>query len=134
MSNRPPTILIADDEAYIIHVLAIKLRNAGYETLTAADGEEALQLAILETPDLLITDFQMPYLTGPEVLRELAHRTGHCPPSILITAREFELPQADPDAPRPDLVLAKPFSPRQVVRYVEDLLARTDQKLSARAC
>lgn len=133
MNQKSPTVLIADDEAYIIHVLAIKLRNADYETLTAADGEEALQLALVEQPDLIITDFQMPYLTGPEVLRELAHRTGHRPPSILITAREFELPETDADAPRPDLVLAKPFSPRQVIRYVEDLLARTRLQPTARA-
>lgn len=130
MTETKHRILIADDEPYIVHVLAIKLRNAGFETLTASDGEEALEALLAEKPDLVITDYQMPYLTGPEVLRCVREQTGSCPPSILITAREFDRPAEDPNAPRPDRVLAKPFSPRQVVRFVQELLAVPQKPLA----
>ena len=49
-------ILIADDEAHILHVVTMKLSNAGYEVITAMDGEEALELCRSKKPDLLITD------------------------------------------------------------------------------
>jgi CheY-like chemotaxis protein len=61
MSHR---ILIVDDEAHILQVLSLKLRNAGYDVLTAVDGEEAFEYASKQQPDLVITDFQMPYMTG----------------------------------------------------------------------
>ena len=64
-------ILVVDDEAHILQVLSIKLRNAGYEVLTAVDGEEAFEMASKEPPDLVITDFQMPYMTGLELCKAL---------------------------------------------------------------
>ena len=64
-------ILVADDEAHILHIVSLKLRNAGYEVITAMDGEEALELCIAESPDLVITDNQMPYLSGLELCRRL---------------------------------------------------------------
>ena len=61
-------IIAADDEAHILHIVSMKLRNAGFEVLTAMDGEEALELCRTESPDLLITDYQMPYMSGLEVI------------------------------------------------------------------
>jgi two-component system alkaline phosphatase synthesis response regulator PhoP len=54
------TILVADDETHILNVVSLKLRNAGFRVLTAHDGQEALDVAIAERPDLLITDFHKP--------------------------------------------------------------------------
>ena len=73
MSKR---ILVADDEAHILHVVSMKLRNAGYEVVTAADGEEALELCKSECPDLLITDFQMPYMDGLQLCMALRATEG----------------------------------------------------------
>ena len=64
-------VLVADDEAHIRHVLSLKLRNAGYEVVTATDGEEALEVCLSDLPDLVCTDFQMPYLSGLELCRRL---------------------------------------------------------------
>ena len=66
MSKR---VLVVDDEAFIVNVVELKLRNAGYEVLKAVDGEEAFEVATQEIPDLVITDFQMPYMTGIELER-----------------------------------------------------------------
>ncbi|RPI59235.1 MAG: response regulator, partial [Planctomycetaceae bacterium] len=64
-------ILVADDEAHILHVVSMKLKNAGYEIITAMDGEEAAELAKAELPDLVITDYQMPIMTGLEFCKSL---------------------------------------------------------------
>jgi two-component system alkaline phosphatase synthesis response regulator PhoP len=117
-------ILVVDDEAHILQVLSIKLRNAGYEALTAVDGEEAFELACREKPDLVITDFQMPYMTGVELCRALAGHdaTAHIP-VVLLTARGYALDDEDLAIGNIRDVLSKPFSPRAIVQQVESLLA-----------
>ena len=65
------TILVADDETHILNVVSLKLRGAGYRVLTACDGQEALDIAVREHPDLLITDYHMPMLSGLELCRRL---------------------------------------------------------------
>ncbi|NLW87359.1 MAG: response regulator [Planctomycetes bacterium] len=120
MSKR---ILVADDEAHILHVVSMKLKNAGYEVLTAVDGEEALELCLSEQPDLLITDYQMPYLTGMELCLKLrSDEKTKAIPAIMLTARGFDIePQEMIDAGLA-AVLAKPFSPREVLEKVSGLL------------
>ncbi len=65
------TILVADDESHILHVVSLKLRNAGFKVLTARDGQEALEMAQQNHPDLLITDYSMPQLSGLELCQQL---------------------------------------------------------------
>ena len=57
-------VLVVDDEIHIVHVVAIKLRNNGYEVITAENGAEAFKIACEEKPDVIVTDFQMPAMTG----------------------------------------------------------------------
>ena len=52
-------------------MVSLKLRNAGFRVLTASDGQEALELALAENPDLLITDYHMPLLSGLELCQRL---------------------------------------------------------------
>src|SRR5712671_5197312 len=81
MSTNPKTILVADDESHILHVVSLKLRNAGFRVVTARDGQEALELAQQEHPDLLITDYHMPQLSGLELCQRLKQdpATTHIP-------------------------------------------------------
>ena len=116
-------ILVADDESHIVLVVSLKLRNAGFEVLTASDGEEAAELCLSERPDLLITDYQMPLMTGLELCRKLRldERTKSIP-AIMLTARGFDIePQEMIDAGIAAF-LAKPFSPRELLARVNDLL------------
>jgi two-component system alkaline phosphatase synthesis response regulator PhoP len=121
MSHR---ILVVDDEDHIVQVLSIKLRNAGYEVLTAADGEEAFELALKERPNLVITDFQMPYMTGLELCRALSQndKTVNMP-VVMLTARGYALEDDDLAIGNIKDVLSKPFSPRAIVQMVEKLLS-----------
>lgn len=116
-------ILVADDEAHILNVVSMKLKNAGFEVLTAMDGEEALELAKAELPDLVITDFQMPILTGLEFLKGLrACDRTRAIPAVMLSARGFDLEPPDVEAAGIFAVLAKPFSPRELLEKVHELL------------
>ncbi len=116
-------ILVVDDEAHITHVVSLKLGNAGYEIVTAHDGEEALELAMLELPDLVITDLQMPYMSGAELCVRLRQdpRTAEIP-AIMLTARGYALSQEDLGKTNIKSVMSKPFSPRQVLETANALL------------
>ena len=116
-------VLVADDDAHIMHVVSLKLRNAGFEVLTAVDGEEAAEVAQAELPDLLITDYQMPYLTGVELCRKLRQneRTKSIP-AIMLTARGFDIEPREMIEAGIASVIAKPFSPRELLQRVNDLL------------
>jgi len=73
MSGSPhKTILIIDDEFVMIEVLEMLFTDEGYRVITAADGEEALELMEVERPDLVITDYMMPKLPGPQLVARMA--------------------------------------------------------------
>lgn len=116
--------LVVDDEPHIVHVVALKLRNAGLEVITAADGEQAYEIACKERPDIVITDLQMPYMTGLELCEKLrANPDTRDTPALLLTARGHALSKEDLSRTNIAEVLAKPFSPREILTRVEALLS-----------
>ncbi len=118
-SGSKTRVLVVDDETYIQHVVSLKLSNAGFEVLTASDGEEGLQVAIEEIPDLIITDYQMPFLTGLEMCQRLKQVPATASiPVIMLTARGFALDDADLRSVNILKCLGKPFSPRELVACV----------------
>lgn len=125
-------ILVADDEAHILHIVSMKLRNAGYEVLTAVDGEEALDLCQTEHPDLLITDYQMPYMSGLELCKELRRdeQTKDIP-ALMLTARGFDIEADEMAEAGIAAVLAKPFSPREVLQKVKELIGEPEAVAAA---
>lgn len=119
-------ILVCDDEAHILHVVATKLKNNGYQVVTAADGEEGLELARQHKPDLVITDYQMPFLSGLELCARLRSDPATSSiPVIMLTARGFSMGEEDLKNTNVQRVLPKPFSPREVLKSVEEILKTT---------
>ncbi len=117
------TILVADDESHILHVVSMKLTNAGYRVLTAHDGQEALEIAQQEHPDLLITDYHMPLLSGLELCQKLRQDEATAKiPAILLTARGYNLEKGDTERSGILMMLSKPFSPRQLLVTVNEVL------------
>ncbi|MDW8260928.1 MAG: response regulator [Phycisphaerales bacterium] len=116
------TILVADDESHILNVVSLKLRNAGFRVLTARDGQEALEIATNERPDLLITDYHMPQLTGIELCRKLRESSQTASiPAIMLTARGYNL-ETDSEESGIRQLISKPFSPRQLLSAVHEVL------------
>ena len=117
------TILVADDETHILHVVSLKLRNAGFRVITARDGQEALEMAQAQHPDLLITDYHMPMLSGLELCHRLKQdvRTSDIP-SIMLSARGYHLEPRDTEQSGILRMLSKPFSPRHLLSTVNEVL------------
>ena len=116
-------ILVADDEAHILHIVRMKLSNAGYEVLTAVDGQEAIEIFLSEGPDLLITDYQMPGMTGLELCRQIKECGAMSViPVVMLTSREFDIEPGEIQRAGITTILAKPFSPRELLAKVEQLL------------
>jgi CheY-like chemotaxis protein len=117
------TVLLVDDEPHIPLVLGRKLEAAGFTVVTAADGEEGLMAAEETGPDLVITDLQMPFMSGAEFAAALAaHEKLSSVPVVLLTARGYVLPQGEFELPNVIKVLAKPFSVHQILEVVEQLI------------
>src|SRR4029079_14167394 len=117
------TILVADDESHILHVVSLKLRNAGFRVVTAHDGQEALELAQQEKPDLLITDYHMPQLSGLELCQRLKQDPATSKiPAIMLTARGYHLEPADTEQSGILRMLSKPLSPRHLLDTVNEVL------------
>jgi len=116
-------VLVVDDEIHIVHVVAIKLRNNGYEVITADNGAEALEVAQQERPDIIVTDYQMPVMSGLELVKELReNETTKDIPVILLTARTFAVSEEQQQELQISTCLSKPFSPRELLGYIEDIL------------
>jgi len=116
-------VLIVDDEIHIIHVVTIKLRNNGYEVVSADNGAEAYDLALKEKPDIIVTDFQMPVMTGMELVEKLRQNEETKDiPVIVLTARSFAIPQEQQKELQISGCLSKPFSPKELLGNIEDVL------------
>jgi CheY-like chemotaxis protein len=119
------TILVADDESHILNVVSLKLRNAGFRVVTASDGLEALTIAQQEKPNLIITDYHMPGMSGLELCRALKENaeTSNIP-AIMLTARGYHLEPRDTEQSGILRMLSKPFSPRQLLSAVNEILEK----------
>ncbi|CEP68193.1 Signal transduction response regulator, receiver domain [Moorella glycerini] len=117
-----PKVLIVDDEPAILELVSFNLQQAGFTTVTASDGAEALQKAAAEKPDLIILDVMLPRVDGFEVCRSLRARGNT--PILMLTARREEVDRVLGLELGADDYLTKPFSPRELVARVRAILRR----------
>lgn len=116
-------VLVVDDEIHIVHVVAIKLRNNGYEVLTAENGEQAYEIAKAEKPDIIVTDCQMPVMGGLEFVEKLRSDDELKKiPVIMLTARSFDISEDIKQQLNISECLSKPFSPKELLSCIEDIL------------
>lgn len=117
-------ILVADDDSDIRELVSLKLRAAGFDVRTAEDGGLAWEAIQADPPDLAILDVMMPAMDGLEVLRTVrAHEDTRHLIVVMLTARSRETDVSEGFASGANEYMLKPFSPRELVRRVQDLLA-----------
>lgn len=127
-----PLILLADDEAPITCVVGQRLEAAGYALMVARDGLEAFELATARPPRAVITDLQMPRMSGLELatrLRETPATTDI--PIILLTARGYILTPEQMARTNIRHLISKPFSAKDVLKRLTELLGGTSQGVAA---
>ncbi|MCZ6835252.1 MAG: response regulator [Planctomycetota bacterium] len=117
------TILIVDDEPHVIYVVKFKLEKAGYEVHTATNGKRAYDLALELRPDLIVTDFQMPGGSGLDLaLRLNANEETSSIPLLMVTSRGHRVSPSELIKTNIKQVLAKPFSPRELISVIHEQL------------
>ena len=124
-SREQPIVLAADDDEDILALVAFRLTRSGYTVLQARDGEEALELARREKPDLAVLDVMMPKLDGFELTRRLrADEATSRMPIILLTARAQDTDLIRGFDVGADDYIRKPFSPQELSIRVNAILGR----------
>ena len=115
-------VLLAEDDRALRRFLEVVLQRAGYEVIPAADGLEAMKIALSSNVDIVVTDAMMPNLSGHEFCRFLRNsQTLSHLPVILLSALERKEPSQD--AAHVDAFLAKPVSGEGLIECIESLLA-----------
>ena len=122
-------VLIVDDEPDLARLVEFNLTQAGLETSLAFTGAQALQLARLKVPDLVLLDLMLPDISGKEVCRRLRAepKTRHVPIAML-TARGEEVERIERFEVGADDYVTKPFSPRELVLRLQAILRRSVTK------
>ncbi|HVN16490.1 MAG TPA: response regulator [Anaerolineales bacterium] len=118
-------IMIAEDEPDIRELVAFTLRFAGYEVVTATNGEEAVQLAVKELPDLALMDVRMPRMTGYDACRAMkANPELKDIPVVFLSAKGQEAEIATGLEAGAEEYLLKPFAPDQLTERVRAILSK----------
>src|SRR5215469_12282892 len=111
----PKKVLVCDDEPYIVESISYVVKEEKYTVLTAENGEEALQLARAELPDVMILDVWMPNKDGNAVCRELKSDPATCKVYVIVlTAKGQESDMEESFQCGADEYMLKPFSPRSL--------------------
>ena len=116
-------ILIVDDEQELVKAVQIRLQQAGYETLVAHDGQEGLEKAKKEKPDLIILDLMLPKMDGYKVcgLLKIDSRFSKIP-IIIFTAKAREEDKKMGQEVGANAYITKPFDPQALLSKIKELL------------
>ena len=116
-------VLVVDDDPHIREVVCFALQKAGYDTVEARDGADALMCFDRTGPDLIVLDIMMPELDGTEVCRRI--RQQHNTPILFLSSKDEEIDRILGLELGGDDYVTKPFSPRELVARVKAVLRRS---------
>jgi two-component system, OmpR family, alkaline phosphatase synthesis response regulator PhoP len=123
MTEERPRVLVVEDDLSILTGVSMNLRFEGYEVLQAQDGARGLQLAVQESPDLIVLDVMLPQMNGYEVLRELRGR-GLRTPVLVLSAKGLERDKVLGLDLGADDYVVKPFGVAELMARVKAVLRR----------
>ena len=120
-----PKILIVDDDEDLIQSLSLRLRNEGYDVVSATDGYQGLEKARIEKPDLLILDVRMPAGDGFSIQERLLTQGDVWPPVIYLTGEKSTATELNAKKFGAFAVIYKPFDAAQLLDTVKRALTRS---------
>lgn len=118
------TILIVDDETTIVDMLVYNLQKEGYNTLQANDGEEAVNIALNQKPDLVLLDIMLPKMDGLAVCKRIRQTLNI--PILMISAKDEEIDKILGLELGADDYITKPFSVRELMARVKANLRKAE--------
>lgn len=127
MSERKTNVLVVDDESAIREMIRFALSKSGMKVRCAANGLEALEKINNKQPDIILLDWMMPKMSGPELIRRLGkNQVTSNIPIIMLTARVSEDDKVTGLNTGADDYIIKPFSPRELIARIAAVLRRSD--------
>lgn len=127
--ERKQRILVADDDPDLLELLKMDLTYQGYEILPAANGKDALQIAMSEPLDLILLDVMMPYIDGYHVAYEVTNKLGSKAPQIvLMTSRDTSREKGIALMSGAEEVLQKPFEMAALHKKLSEILAKAPKE------
>jgi two-component system alkaline phosphatase synthesis response regulator PhoP len=117
-------VLAVDDEPNVLRLIKIKLSKAGFEVLTASDGEAGLNQALTGNPDVVLLDVMMPKMDGYSVLEAIKTQMDPAPLVLMLTAEGQESDIVRGLTTGADDYIVKPFAPRELVSRVNVALIK----------
>src|SRR5262245_44462958 len=117
-------ILAVDDEPDVLRLIQIKLQKAGFEVFTARDGEEGLQVALAEQPDVILMDVMMPRMDGYTAVGKIKGQITPAPLILMLTAKGQEADVVQGLAAGAEDYIIKPFAPRELIARINVALIK----------
>jgi two-component system alkaline phosphatase synthesis response regulator PhoP len=114
----PIRVLAVDDEPDVLRLVEIKLKKAGFEVLTARDGEEGLSKAVSERPDVVLLDVMMPKMDGFTAATKIKEQLEPAPLILMLTAKGQEADVVRGLTGGADDYIIKPFAPRELIARI----------------
>lgn len=119
-----PTVLVADDDQDILRLISQRLKHRGYQVLTAADGDTALELVFASPPDAAVLDGIMPGIEGHEICARMrADSRTAAIPVVLLTAKAADADEREASDAGVDAYLVKPFRIAELDQTLKRLLS-----------
>jgi DNA-binding response OmpR family regulator len=123
-------VLAVDDEDDVRRLIQIKLKKAGFEVVTAADGEEGVAVAAAEHPDVVLMDVMMPKMDGYTAAAKIKEQIKPAPIVIMLTAKGQEDDVVQGLTSGADDYIVKPFAPRELIARVNVALIKAGKESS----
>lgn len=120
----PIRVLAVDDEPDVLRLVEVKLKKAGFEVLTARDGEEGLNKAISENPDVVLMDVMMPKMDGFTAAGHIKAQMHPAPLILMLTAKGQESDVIRGLSGGADDYVVKPFAPRELIARINVALIK----------
>ncbi|MFH1859790.1 MAG: response regulator [bacterium] len=121
----PKKILVVDDDIAIVRMIEFKLKTAGLEVTCAFNGQEALDKISEDKPDVIITDINMPLMTGIELVRQLKSSVQTMDiPIIILTARGEDEQKEEAGQIGANVFVNKPFAPSKLLEIVQQIAGK----------
>src|SRR5262245_29518862 len=117
-------VLAVDDEPDVLRLVEIKLRKAGFDVFTARDGQEGLEQAIAERPDVVLLDVMMPRMDGYTTAGRIKAEVQPPPLILMLTAKGQETDVIKGIAGGADDYIIKPFAPRELIARINVALIK----------
>jgi len=124
----PIKVLAVDDEDDVRHLIQAKLKKAGFDVITAVNGEEGVAKCMSEKPDLVIMDWMMPKMDGPTATAKIKAECTPAPIVLMLTARGTETDVIQGLAGGADDYIIKPFAPRELIARVNVALVKAGKQ------